>query len=263
MSICQVHFSRHGTGYGEVYIYVWLGRDILEVNGGVVLVLGLAEVECELVVNSQIIKTTLLDWVSKIMILSVTFLAVVPSDSFSSTETVPTPVVTQSSLSIALTLVTVPSIDRVPKEPLSTSLAVVALRVVFTRLLANSRGGADRVSVTLTVGARGEVPLLLCGRAHGAVGPGPRSSSWDRGGRVLIYVMDRCSVQGSGRSPLVTSSKTIFIAFITPTTGWVVETVGAGVVTSAQVGHHCGVVLLGTLLEVGGPVHALPVWEGG
>lgn len=61
----------------------------------------------------------------------------------------------------------------------------------------------------------------------------------------------------------MTQTKTIFIALVTPATGRVVLTVGAGVVPLAQVGDHGGVVLLRALLEVGGPVHALPVREGG
>jgi len=61
----------------------------------------------------------------------------------------------------------------------------------------------------------------------------------------------------------VTQTKTIFISFITPPTGRVVLTVRARVVPLAQVGDHGGVVLLGALLEMSGPVHALPVREGG
>ena len=81
--------------------------------------------------------------------------------TFSSTEAVPTPMVTQGALPIALALATLPTIDRVAEEPLATPLAVVTLGVVLTRLLAHTRGGADGVTVALAEGARGEVPLLF------------------------------------------------------------------------------------------------------
>jgi hypothetical protein len=39
--ICQVHLGIDRAGYGEVDIDIWLGWDILEVDGSVVFVLRL------------------------------------------------------------------------------------------------------------------------------------------------------------------------------------------------------------------------------
>ena len=71
--------SWHRACNGEVHIHIWLGGDILEVDGGVVLVLRLAEVEGELVVDGKVVETALLDRVTKIVVLCVTLLTVVSS----------------------------------------------------------------------------------------------------------------------------------------------------------------------------------------
>lgn len=169
VAICQIHLSWHRAGDGEVHIHIWLGGNILEVDCGVVLVLWLAEVEGELVVDGKIVEAALFDGVTKIVVLGVTLLAVVSSYSFSSAEAVATPVITQRALPIALTLAALPTIDRVPKEPLTAPLAVLTLGVVLTGLLAHPGGRAGGMAVALAQGARREVPLLLNSRAHGAV----------------------------------------------------------------------------------------------
>lgn len=142
-------------------------------------VLGFAEVECELIVDSEVVETALFDGVSKVVILGVTLFTVVPSYTFSGAIAVPTSVVTKSSLLITLTFAALTPIDRVSKKSLTAPLAMVTLCVVFTRLLADTWGGADRVTIALAERARGEVPLLLFCRAGRAVGPGPRTSAWD------------------------------------------------------------------------------------
>lgn len=193
MTICQIHLSWHRACNGEVHIHIWLGGDILEVDGGVVLVLRLAEVEGELVVDGKVVETALLDRVTKIVVLCVTLLTVVSSYTFSCAEAVATPVITESALTIALALAALPTINRVTKEPLTTPLAVLPLGVVLTGLLTHPGGGAGGVTVTLAQGARGEVPLLLYSRAHGAVGPCPGPCAWDRGGWLLFLMMNRGS----------------------------------------------------------------------
>ena len=75
----------------EVHIHISLGGDVLEVDGGVVLVLGLAQVEGELIVDSEVIVAALVHWISEVMVLGVAFLTVVTSDSLGCAETVPSP----------------------------------------------------------------------------------------------------------------------------------------------------------------------------
>ena len=83
------------------------------------LVLGLAQVEGELVVDGEVVVAALVDWVTKIMILNITFLTVVSSHPLhvhinsifqankiiylGSAETVTCVMITTGALSIALT----------------------------------------------------------------------------------------------------------------------------------------------------------------
>jgi hypothetical protein len=193
MPICQIHLCWYGAGDGEVDINIGFGGDILEVDGCVVLVLGLAEVESELIVDGEVVEAALLDRVSKIMVLSVALLAMVSGDAFSGAVAVPTPVITESALTIALALAALPPVDRVAEEPLAAPLTVLALSVVLTRLLAHTRHRAGGVPVALAEGARGEVPLLLHSRADGAVGPGPGPCAWNRSGGIFVLVVNRGS----------------------------------------------------------------------
>ena len=62
---------------GKVDINIRLCGDIFEVDGSIVLVLWLAKVESELVVDGQVIETALLDRVTKIMVLCVAFFTMV------------------------------------------------------------------------------------------------------------------------------------------------------------------------------------------
>ena len=75
------------------------------------------------------------------------------------------PVITERALAVAVTLAAVAAIDRVAVIPVAASLAVLALGVVFTGLLAHPHTRPSHitraVTVTLTRGTRGEVPLLL------------------------------------------------------------------------------------------------------
>jgi len=153
-----------------------------------VFVLGFAEVECELVVDSEVVETTLLDGVSKVVILGITLFTVVPSYTFSGAVAVPTSVVTESTLLVTLTLAALTPIYRVSKKSLTAPLAMITLCVVFTRLLADTWGGTDRVTIALAERAGGEVPLLLCSRAGRTVGPGPGASAWGWAGRLLLFV---------------------------------------------------------------------------
>ena len=75
----------------EVYIHISLGGDVLEVDCGIVLVLRLAQVESELIVDSEVVVAALVHWISEIMVLGVTFLTVVTGDSLGCAETVPSP----------------------------------------------------------------------------------------------------------------------------------------------------------------------------
>ena len=77
----------------KVHINVSLGGDVLEVNGGVVLVLRLAQIEGKLIVDCEVIVATLVHRIPEIMVLGVAFLAVVTSYSFSCAKTVPSPAI--------------------------------------------------------------------------------------------------------------------------------------------------------------------------
>jgi len=153
MPICQIHLCWNGAGDGEVDINVGFGGDILKIDGCVMLVLWLTEVESELIVDGEIVEATLLDRISKVMVLSVTLLTMISSDAFSGAVAVSTPVITESALSIALALAALPTVDRVAEEPLTAPLAVLTLCVVLTRLLTDTRHRAGGVTVALAEGA--------------------------------------------------------------------------------------------------------------
>ena len=248
----------------EVHINVRFGRDILEVDGGVVLVLGFAEVEGELVVNGEVVVAALVHWVPEIVVLSVALLAVVARHTFRGTEAVARPVITESPLPVTLALAAVPAVDRMTEVARTAPLAVLALSVVLARLLTLPGTGdaADTVTVTLTGRAGGEVPLLVVVRAGVTRGPGPGPGPGEGGGGVGVVMVLAVPGQGSRHSSLLAGAETIALARVTPATGRVTVTAGAGVVTQAQVGQ-ARVGLPGALLEVCGPVHALTIWEGG
>ena len=77
------------------------------------------------------------------------------------------PVIAESALAVTVALAAVAPVDGVAEVAVATSLAVSALGVVATRLLAHPhprpRHITRAVPVTLTRGTRGEVPLLLPG----------------------------------------------------------------------------------------------------
>ena len=87
----------------EVHIHVGLGGNVLEVDGGVVLVLGLAQVEGELVVDGEVVVAALVHGVAEVVVLGVALLAVVPRHTLRGAEAVPGAVVTQRALSVTLT----------------------------------------------------------------------------------------------------------------------------------------------------------------
>ena len=75
--------------------------------------------------------------------------------------------IAESALAVTVALAAVAPVDGVAEVAVATSLAVSALGVVSTRLLAHPhtwpRHITRAVPVTLTRGTRGEVPLLLPG----------------------------------------------------------------------------------------------------
>ena len=163
----------------KIYIHLCLGWNIFKVDCRVVLVLWFAEVEGELIVNGEIVVTALVHGIAEIMVLSVALLTMVTRDTLGGTETVPAPVVTQSSLSVTVTLAAVSSIDRVTKVSIAASLTMFPLGVVLARLLAHPGTGhvTRAVTVALTLGTRGEVPLLTSARARVTGNPGPGTGS--------------------------------------------------------------------------------------
>ena len=144
------------------------------------LVLGLAQVEGELVVDGEVVVAALVDGVAEVMILSVALLTVVPSHPLGGTETVARPVFTLSALAVTLTLAAVPPVDWVTVIARAAAVAMFALSVVLAGLLTlpGAAGTADTVAVTLTGGAGGEVPLLvlLAAGIAGSPAPGSRPS---------------------------------------------------------------------------------------
>ena len=97
------------------------------------------------------------------VILSVTLLTVVSSHPLGGTEAVSSPVITQSSLAVTLALAAIPPIDRVSVVSRTAAVTVLTLSVMLAGLLTFSRASkaALTVSVTLTGGTGGEVPLLV------------------------------------------------------------------------------------------------------
>ena len=77
----------------KVHIYISLCRDVLEVDGGVVLVLGFTQIEGKLIVDGEVIIATLVHRISEIMVLGVTFLTVVASYSLGCAKTIPSPAI--------------------------------------------------------------------------------------------------------------------------------------------------------------------------
>ena len=125
MSIRQVHLGIDRAGYREVNINIRLGWDILEIDGGVVFVFRFGKVECELVVDCEIIEAAGVDWVSKVVVLGVALLTVVPGDALGRAEAVAGPVVTGGALAVAFTRLTLSPVHWVAKETLGTLLAVI------------------------------------------------------------------------------------------------------------------------------------------
>ena len=89
----------------EIHINIRFSGDVLEVDGGVVFVLGFTEVECELVVDGEVVVAALVDGVAEVMILSVALLAVVPRHPLGGAEAVAGPVLTLRALAVTLTLI--------------------------------------------------------------------------------------------------------------------------------------------------------------
>ena len=75
--------------------------------------------------------------------------------------------IAESTLAVTVALAAVAAVDRVAEVTVAASLAVSALGVVATRLLAHPHPRPCHITravpVTLTRGTRGEVPLLLPG----------------------------------------------------------------------------------------------------
>ena len=177
MSVSKVHLGIDGAGDREVDINIWLGGDILEVDGSVVFVFGFRQIESELVVDGKIIEAAGVDWISEIMVLSVALFTMVPSYTLRRAKAIARPVVAGGALPVALTRFALAPVDRVAEEALSTLLAVVASGVVET-------GAADsfflffcKVAFDLDAGA---VAIALAGRALCKVPPRRRASvAWD------------------------------------------------------------------------------------
>ena len=88
------------------------------------LVLRLGQVERELVVGRQVVETTFCDGVAKIVVLSITFLAMVTSYAFCGAIADACPVVAQSPMAVTLTLAAVASFHWVTKVTVHTSAKV-------------------------------------------------------------------------------------------------------------------------------------------
>ena len=87
------HLSRDWATYLKVHIYISLCRDVLEVDGCVVLVLRFAQIEGKLIVDGEVIIATLVHRISEIMVLGVTFLTVVACNSLGCAKTIPSPAI--------------------------------------------------------------------------------------------------------------------------------------------------------------------------
>ena len=77
----------------KVNINVSLGGDVLEVDGGVMFVLRLAQIEGKLIVDSEVVVATLVHRITEIMVLGVAFLTVVTCNSLSCAKTIPSPAI--------------------------------------------------------------------------------------------------------------------------------------------------------------------------
>ena len=87
------HLGGDGAAYLKVHIHVSLCRDVLEVDGCVVLVLRFAQIEGKLIVDGEVIIATLVHRISEIMVLGVAFLTVVASNSLGCAKTIPSPAI--------------------------------------------------------------------------------------------------------------------------------------------------------------------------
>ena len=134
MSVCKSNLSWNRATDREIHINIRLGGDILEVDGCVMFVLGFTEIECELIVNGEVVVAALVDGVAEVMILSVALLAVVPRHPLGGAEAVAGPVLTLRALAVTLTLAAVPPVNRVSVVPRAAAVAEFSLRVVRTGL---------------------------------------------------------------------------------------------------------------------------------
>ena len=92
VAVGQVHLGDDRAGDGEVHVHVRLGGHVLEVDGGEVFVLGLGQVEGELVVDGQVVETARVDGVAEVVVLGVALFAVVARDALGRAETGASPV---------------------------------------------------------------------------------------------------------------------------------------------------------------------------
>ena len=125
MSVWKSNLSWNRATDREIHINIRLGGDILEVDGCVMFVLGFTEIECELIVDGEVVVTALVDRVAKVMILSVALLTVVPGDALGCAEAVAGPVVTGGALAVAFARLTLSPVHWVAKETLGTLLTVI------------------------------------------------------------------------------------------------------------------------------------------
>ena len=91
MMYAECYLGGDGAAYLKVHIHVSLCRDVLEVDGCVVLVLRFAQIEGKLIVDGEVIIATLIHRISEIMVLGVAFLTVVASNSLGCAKTIPSP----------------------------------------------------------------------------------------------------------------------------------------------------------------------------
>ena len=175
------------------------------------LVLRFRKVESELVVNGKIVEATGVDGVSKVMVLGVALLAVVPGDALGGAEAVARSVITGGALAVALAGLTLAPIDRVAKETFSTLLTMIPSGVMET-------GATDSLFFILTTLNTSAVTIALAGRTVGKVPSWCGTSvTWNPVPLVAPRVSQSTgSIQRTTGPSLKTFACKRWILFITP-----------------------------------------------
>lgn len=197
----DIHFGRNTARYREVGIDVRFDGRIAEINLREMAILLLRQIECELIVNGQIIVTRSFAWIAVIVIGGVALFAMITSQAFGAAIAFRRFMVAVSGLAVALALLAEAAVHRTSPVSGFAAFAVGTSRQILAGLETGVMIGTGTVPIALAARTVGEVPAI---------------------GLALHFVLGTSIATGQ------TLAKTRFRAVVTPTTGGVITALSAG-----------------------------------